>query len=68
MRRPGDLALHIAFITLHSQCYSQSIDISDEEIGNLVDSILNDDDINSDGYIDYYEFVDAQRRNRGEDV
>lgn len=44
----------------------QSIDITDEEIGNLVDSILNDDDLNSDGFIDYYEFVEAQNRNRGE--
>lgn len=46
----------------------QSIDIADEEIGNLVDSILRDDDMNNDGYIDYYEFVEAQNRNRGEDT
>ena len=46
----------------------QSIDISDEELSNLIDSILRDDDLNVDGYIDYYEFVQAQRKNRHEDV
>ena len=46
----------------------QSIDIGDDELSNLVDSILKDDDINNDGYIDYYEFVQAQRRNRGDTV
>jgi Ca2+-binding EF-hand superfamily protein len=45
-----------------------SIDISDEELSNLIDSILRDDDLNVDGYIDYYEFVQAQRKNRHEDV
>ena len=45
--------------------FPQTIDISDEELGRLVESILKDDDINDDGYIDYYEFVQAQRRNTG---
>ena len=45
---------------------AQNIDISDDELSNLVDSILDDDDLNNDGYIDYYEFVQAQRRNRGD--
>ena len=44
----------------------QSIDISDEELSSLIDAILKEDDLNSDGYIDYYEFVQAQRRNRGD--
>lgn len=46
--------------------FPQTIDISDEELGRLVESILKDDDINDDGYIDYYEFVQAQRRNMGQ--
>ena len=46
----------------------QSIDISDEELSNLIDPILRDHDINTDGYIDYYEFVQAQRKNRGNDA
>ena len=45
---------------------SQTIDINDEELSGLLDGILKDDDINDDGYIDYYEFVQAQGKNRGD--
>ena len=55
------------YIYIYISVYSsQSIDISDDELSNLIDSILKEDDLNLDGYIDYYEFVQAQRRNRGE--
>ncbi|VVC99455.1 unnamed protein product [Leptidea sinapis] len=36
----------------------------DEELINLIDPILNMDDHNRDGYIDYPEFVRAQQKNQ----
>ena len=36
--------------------------IIDEEIPDIIDSILKDDDRNNDGYIDYPEFMLTQRR------
>ena len=41
---------------------SQSIDMEDSELESLVEGILGDDDLNKDGYIDYYEFKQAQNR------
>lgn len=38
---------------------------SDEEIANIVDMVLKEDDINNDGYIEYVEFITAQRKARG---
>ncbi|XP_052766087.1 multiple coagulation factor deficiency protein 2 homolog isoform X1 [Mya arenaria] len=38
---------------------------SDEEIANIVDMVLKEDDLNNDGYIEYVEFVTAQRKARG---
>ncbi|XP_046669234.1 nuclear transcription factor Y subunit beta-like isoform X2 [Homalodisca vitripennis] len=35
---------------------------TDEELSNLIDPILNMDDANTDGYIDYPEFVRAQQK------
>lgn len=35
----------------------------DDELINLIDPILNMDDYNKDGYIDYPEFVRAQSKN-----
>nr|CAD7604817.1 unnamed protein product [Timema genevievae] len=35
---------------------------SDEELLQLIDPILNMDDGNNDGYIDYPEFVRAQQK------
>lgn len=40
----------------------QSITIEDEELASLVEQILKDDDLNDDGYVDYYEFLQAQRK------
>lgn len=39
---------------------------SDEEIANIVDMVLKEDDLNGDGYIEYVEFVTAQRKARGD--
>ena len=34
----------------------------DEQLASMIDQILEEDDINKDGYIDYSEFVGAQKR------
>lgn len=36
----------------------------DDELVNLIDPILNMDDHNRDGYIDYPEFVRAQQKSQ----
>lgn len=38
----------------------------DEELVNLIDPILNIDDWNKDGYIDYPEFIRAQQKATGQ--
>ena len=35
---------------------------SDEELVRQIDPVLNNDDLNKDGYIDYPEFLMAQRK------
>ena len=35
--------------------------IGDQELATLVQQILKDDDLNDDGYVDYYEFVRSQK-------
>ena len=37
---------------------------TDDELTNIVDLVLKEDDLNWDGYIEYAEFVTAQRRAR----
>ncbi|XP_052272991.1 multiple coagulation factor deficiency protein 2 homolog isoform X2 [Dreissena polymorpha] len=39
--------------------------LSDKDIEGIIDSILQQDDLNKDGYIEYMEFVTAQRKARG---
>lgn len=39
----------------------------DDELTNLIDPILNMDDHNRDGYIDYPEFIRAQQKNQNKD-
>ncbi|XP_073249241.1 multiple coagulation factor deficiency protein 2 homolog [Porites lutea] len=34
---------------------------TDDEMGNMIDQILEEDDLNKDGYIDYPEFVASQK-------
>lgn len=34
----------------------------DDELVQLIDPILNMDDVNNDGYIDYPEFIQAQQK------
>lgn len=35
---------------------------TDEELNTLIDPILQSDDLNKDGYIDYPEFIRAQQK------
>ena len=35
---------------------------TDDQLASMVDQILEEDDTNKDGYIDYTEFVGAQNR------
>lgn len=35
---------------------------TDEELINIIDMVMKEDDLNDDGYIEYFEFVTAQRK------
>ena len=37
-------------------------DYTEEELASMVDQILEEDDLNHDGYIDYPEFIESQKR------
>lgn len=39
--------------------------LSDDEIAEIVDAVLKEDDLTGDGYVEYSEFVVAQRKARG---
>ncbi len=39
--------------------------LAENELEEMIDSILKDDDFNGDGYIDYGEFVRAQASRMG---
>lgn len=41
---------------------AHNIALDDDEMASLIDQILAEDDLNNDGYIDYYEFTHAQRK------
>ncbi|XP_060571078.1 multiple coagulation factor deficiency protein 2 homolog [Ruditapes philippinarum] len=51
--------------TQEKKAFDQKV-FSDEEISNIVDMVLKEDDLNGDGYIEYVEFVTAQRKARGD--
>lgn len=38
---------------------------TDSELVNIVDLVLKEDDLDNDGYIEYAEFITAQRRAQG---
>ena len=35
---------------------------TEEELASMVDQILEEDDLNNDGFIDYPEFIESQKR------
>ena len=39
----------------------EAVELTDEELEELINQILSDDDMNNDGYIDYYEFSLSQK-------
>ncbi len=44
-----------------------SYSMSDDELSKLIELIMEEDDLNDDGYVDYYEFVQASRRGNEEE-
>ena len=50
-----------------SAARAHNIALDDEELSNLIDQIMAEDDLNDDGYIDYYEFIHAQRKGKSDD-
>lgn len=40
------------------------IELNESQMEKIVNSMLKDDDLNEDGFVDYYEFFQAQRRAR----
>ena len=46
---------------------AHNIALDDDELSTLVDQVLAEDDLNDDGYIDYYEFTHAQRKDTDDD-
>lgn len=38
------------------------MDFFAQELASMVDQILDEDDLNKDGYIDYPEFIASQQR------
>ena len=40
---------------------AKPLPIEDSELAALVNQILKEDDLNDDGYVDYYEFMTAQQ-------
>ena len=57
------LELAAAMTHFHNEDGSQSKPptLSDDQLAQIVDQVLRDDDVNDDGYVDYYEFVRAQK-------
>lgn len=43
-----------------------SVTLEHEQVTELVDAVLKQDDLNEDGFVDYYEFVRAQQGTKEE--
>lgn len=43
------------------------VNLGEEQVTQLVDTVLKEDDFNDDGFVDYYEFVQAQKQARERD-
>ena len=44
------------------QDQTETTSYTDEQLSSMIDQILEEDDVNKDGYIDYTEFVGAQKK------
>lgn len=42
--------------------HGNEVPLDEEQVVNLVDTVLKQDDFNDDGFVDYYEFVQAQKQ------
>ena len=60
------LELAAAMTHFHNEDGSKSNPptLSDDQLSQIVDQVLRDDDLNDDGYVDYYEFVRAQKMDK----
>ena len=45
----------------HEEEGDQRVAYTDEQMSGMIDQILQEDDLNHDGYIDYPEFVASQK-------
>ncbi len=44
---------------------ARGVSIPDDELASLIQQILKEDDLNEDGFIDYFEFINTQRGGGG---
>ena len=45
----------------HDEEGDNKVQYTDEQMSGMIDQILQEDDLNNDGYIDYPEFVTSQK-------
>ncbi|XP_011402457.2 PREDICTED: multiple coagulation factor deficiency protein 2-like [Amphimedon queenslandica] len=46
----------------HGRSRDRHVDVSDEELFDLISSTLKEDDLDDDGYVDFFEFVKSQHK------
>ena len=46
----------------HGRSRDRHVDVSDEELFDLISSTLKEDDLDDDGYVDFFEFVKSQNK------
>ena len=58
------LELGVAMTHFHDETQEgkpRGVPMDDAELSTLIQQILKEDDLNDDGFIDYYEFIHAQQ-------
>lgn len=62
------LELRVALTHVHDEPKEGNLDLptDDLELATLIKQILKEDDLNDDGFIDYYEFMVAQQEKEPE--
>lgn len=57
----------IAHLAQHEGGSPEHMAMDEEQVTHLVDAVLDQDDLNDDGFVDYYEFIQAQRQSKESD-